>query len=267
MITPSGGTYFVTICTQGRPSLFGEVVGGEMQLNDAGRIAEQCWRDIPAHFPHVELDAFVVMPNHVRGILLITGAPHDSVGAPHDSVGTRHNSVVGAGHNSVGAPHDSVGARHNSVVGAGHNSVGAPHDSVGTRHNSVGARRAVPLHDVPPPNNVPINDAVPLQERFGKPVAGSIPTIVRSFKSAVTHKVNALRGTPGAAVWQRNYYEHIIRSEESLQRIREYISTNPLRWHLDRENPNPTGTDDFDRWLDALGKIEAQRGRMDDEQT
>jgi len=66
------GAYFITICTQDRACLFGDVVDGEMRLNDAGRVAQQCWRQIPAHFPNVELDEFVVMPNHVHGILVIT---------------------------------------------------------------------------------------------------------------------------------------------------------------------------------------------------
>jgi hypothetical protein len=62
-------------------------------------------------------------------------------------------------------------------------------------------------------------------------------------------KINEVRGTPGAKVWQRGYYEHVIRNEESLSRIREYIVTNPRRWELDRENPKAQGKDDFDRWL------------------
>ena len=63
------GAYFITICTHDRAGLFGEIVDGEMRLNDCGRVAEQCWLDIPSHFPHAELDAFVIMPNHVHGIL------------------------------------------------------------------------------------------------------------------------------------------------------------------------------------------------------
>jgi putative transposase len=60
---------------------------------------------------------------------------------------------------------------------------------------------------------------------------------VRAFKSAVTKRINAQRGTPGAPVWQRNYYEHIVRGEKSLNRIRQYILDNPLRWAYDRNNP------------------------------
>ena len=69
------GAYFVSICAHNRECLFGEIVNGGMVLNDAGRMAEQCWHNIPLHFPHVELDAFVVMPNHVHGILFVVDAP------------------------------------------------------------------------------------------------------------------------------------------------------------------------------------------------
>ncbi len=157
------GAYFVTICTHDRMCLFGQVVGGEMRLNARGRIVEQCWLEIPRHFPHVALDVFVVMPNHVHSIIIL--------------------------------------------------------NDVGTR--PVGARHAVPLQ----------------RERFGKPVTGSIPTIIRSFKSAATKQINIVRRLPDAPVWQRNYYEHVIRNDEPLNHIREYIITNPLRWALDPENP------------------------------
>jgi putative transposase len=179
------GAYFVTICTHDRLCLFGEVVGGEMRLNEYGRIALGCWKEIPLHFPQAELDAFVVMPNHVHGIIVLT----------------------------------------------------------------VGARHAVPLQ----------NGISEKTEQFGKPVAGSIPTIIRSFKSATTRHINALRGTPGSPVWQRNYYEHIIRNEESLNRIREYIKTNPLRWAMDSENPYREGMDKFDEWMNRF----VRRGQDD----
>lgn len=74
------------------------------------------------------------------------------------------------------------------------------------------------------------------REQFGKPIPGSIPTIVRSYKSAATLRVNLMRGTPGASLWQRNYYEHVVRNDLSLSRIRQYILDNPARWH-DDENP------------------------------
>jgi len=179
------GAYFVTICTLNRACLFGDIVNGVMQLNPIGRMVQECWRAIPQHFPHVVLDAFVVMPNHVHGILVIV-----------------EKTNAGAAH--------SAGAM-----------------------RSVGATHASPLQ----------NDNTPTRPRG--PKRQSIASIVGSFKSAVTKCINEYRGTPGAPVWQRNYYEHIIRTEESLNRIREYILQNPLRWHLDRENPERTGVDEL----------------------
>ena len=94
----------------------------------------------------------------------------------------------------------------------------------------------------------------PTVERFSRPVANSFPTIVRSFKSAVTNRINQIRGTPGASVWQRNYYEHVIRNEDKLFKIRQYIQNNPLKWHLDRENPERVGLDKLEGEIFNLGK-------------
>ena len=76
------GAYYVTLCTKARQCLFGDVIKGEMRLNSLGHIAFTCWQAIPEHFPHVELDAFVVMPNHLHGILVISDT---LVGATHAS--------------------------------------------------------------------------------------------------------------------------------------------------------------------------------------
>ena len=221
------GAYFVTICTLNRACLFGDIVNGVMRLNPMGCMVQECWMAIPQHFPHVVLDAFVVMPNHVHGILVIVektnaGTPHPAE-AMH-SVEATHS--VGA-MRSVGATHD-VGATHSAGA---MRSVGTPHPAEAMR--SVGATHASPLQ----------NDNTPTRPRG--PKRQSIASIVGSFKSAVTKCINEYRGTPGAPVWQRNYYEHIIRTEESLNRIREYILQNPLRWHLDRENPERTGVDEL----------------------
>jgi len=158
------GGYFITICTHNWICLLDDIINEKMQVNDYGKIVIECWNDIPKHFRDIQLDEFVVMPNHIHGILMIL-------------------------------------------------------DCRGT------ACRA------------------PTVERFGKPVVNSLPTIVRSFKSAITNRINKLRRTPGAAIWQRNYYEHIIRNEYKLNKIRQYIQNNPLSWHLDRENPERVGID------------------------
>jgi len=65
------GIYFITLCTQNRECLFGEILNGEIRLNEFGKIAHQCWLEIPQHFPHVQLDEFVVMPDHIHGIIVL----------------------------------------------------------------------------------------------------------------------------------------------------------------------------------------------------
>lgn len=163
------GAYYVTLCTKARQCLFGNVVKGEMRLNSLGQIAFTCWQAIPDHFPHVELDAFVVMPNHLHGILTIT------------------DTLVRAGHCS--AP--TIKQNHNPKI-----------------------------------------------EQFGKPVSGSIPTVIRSYKGAVTKRINLICNTTHTSlIWQRDFYEHISRDEESLHNIRQYIIKNPWRWVDDPENP------------------------------
>ncbi|GBC77824.1 hypothetical protein HRbin08_01306 [bacterium HR08] len=178
------GAYFITLCTHDRACLFGEVVEGEMRLNALGEIVRVEWFRTAQIRPYVRLfdDEFVVMPNHVHGIIWIID--------------------------------DDVGATRRVAQGVG-----------ATRCVAQGATRRVAPTGYPPRG----------------PASCSIGAIIGQFKSITTKRMNALRGTPGAPVWQRNYYEHIIRTEDALRRIREYIATNPMRWHLDRENPDRTG--------------------------
>lgn len=74
----TNGAYFITICTQNREHFFGEIVDGQMQLNELGQLAEKYWLEIPQHFPFIELGNFVVMPNHTHGILIIDKNANDS---------------------------------------------------------------------------------------------------------------------------------------------------------------------------------------------
>ena len=156
--------YFITICTFEIDCIFGEIVeleSGECvcELSKIGKIAKQNWEHIPNHFPNVELDEFIVMPNHLHGIIAISG-----------------------------------------------------------RVIFCWARACGP----------------PTVERFGKPTKNSIPTIIRSYKSSVTRQI---RKTGSAFAWQRNYYEHIIRNEKSLEKIRDYIRYNSAKWNEDKNNP------------------------------
>ena len=178
------GAYFITIVTHERAHWFGRVIDGNMELNPFGEIAREEWFKTAVVRPYVRLDErdFVVMPNHVHGIIWITD--------------------------------DNVGAR------------------------DVGAqRRCAPTMTMTMPNVVP----------------GSIGAIIRAFKSAAAKRINILRDTPGAPIWQRNYYEHSIRNDDAWRRIAEYIITNPQRWVLDRENPDRAGVDEFDTWFDNQG--------------
>ena len=165
------GAYFVTVCTQNRECLFGDVVDGAIHLNDAGRLVRTVWDELPARCPGVCLDAFVVMPNHVHGILVFVGA--------------------------------------------------------GLALPLKGAASSAPTRSRP----------------------HTLGNVLRAFKSISAIGVNRALSRSGQPLWQRNYYEHVIRSEESLNRIQEYIVTNPFRWKLDRENPARQGEDEFDRWL------------------
>jgi len=167
------GAYFVTICTHKRLCLFGEVVDGQIRLNPWGEIARAEWFQTAVVRPYVVLydDEFVVMPNHVHGIIGIAGD--------------------------------------------------------GNRRGDPSGR---PYHDRP-----------------RGPTPGSIGAIIAQYKSIVTKRINALRNVPGAPVWQRNYYEHIIRNERDLRHIREYILNNPARWETDENHPDFCGSPEIHR--------------------
>ena len=161
------GGYFVTICTYERRNLFGRVVDGRMQLNRYGEIVREEWFRTAEIRPYVVLraDEFVVMPNHVHGIIWIV---RDESEDPAGAIGP----IAPAGGNV----------------------------------------------------------------RPRGPAPHSLGAIVGQFKSVVSRRINLLRGTPGGPVWQRNYWERVVRSWHSLERIRRYIAENPVRWELDREN-------------------------------
>ena len=149
----SPGGYFVTICTHDREHIFGQIRNREMILNEFGAIATNCWNALPEHFPHIRLDASIVMPNHFHGILWINQYPE--------------------GHYRT-------------------------------------------------------------DRKFGDAIAGSISTIIGSFKSATSRNINKLQRNTGATVWERNYYEHIIRNQEAQIDIQKYILNNPKSWESDR---------------------------------
>ncbi|MDI7277092.1 MAG: transposase [Anaerolineae bacterium] len=178
------GAYFVTLVTHERATLFGDVVDGQVVLTEYGRIAAEEWVRTAEVRANVEMDEFVVMPNHVHGIVWIA----------RRADGARQRLEDGARRRL------EDGARQRLEDGA--------------------RRRLAPT-------------------RGGREItvaAGSLGAIVGGYKSAVARRINDLRGMTGAPVWQRNYYERVVRSEPELAAIRRYIQQNPANWAGDSEN-------------------------------
>lgn len=161
------GGYFVTLCTHRRECILGDVADGDVHLNQFGEIVKEEWLRTGQIRPEITMDEFMVMPNHMHGIIMI------------------RNDI----------PNKSVGAHRC-----------APQDR---------AHSHAPLRREPK----------------------TLGSIIAGFKSVVTHRINLLRKTPLTPIWQRNYYEHIIRDEDDLNRIRQYIIDNPMKWDGDEENP------------------------------
>ena len=152
------GAYFITLCVQDHVCLFGHVSNGKMQLNELGQVVQDWWDKIPTHFSGVELDAFVVMPNHVHGIVILT-----------ENLGS-------------GGPR--------------------PYEQTAIQKRTLGH-------------------------------------VVAYFKYQSTKQIHEKRVTPIARIWQRDYFDRILRTELRLNRIRRYIAANPSRWKFDPENRIP----------------------------
>ncbi len=147
------GAYFVTIVTQGRIPLFGEIMDGEMLLNDTGLSVAVAWEWLATRYLHVALDEYVVMPNHLHGIIVIADTGRGGSGT-----------------------------------------------------------------------------APPVRKPLGR--------LVAAFKTVTTKQLNLVQGTPGQLLWQRNFYERVIRNDDELDRVREYIIGNHMQWEIDAENPD-----------------------------
>ena len=174
------GSYFITICTHDKSPLFGGITNGEMVLNDLGKMVEKCILDIPVHFPDVELDKWVIMPNHVHMIIVIY---------PNEN-------------------------------------------------------------DKPFIHELPLRDIKSRRKML-------LPKIIGRFKMNCSKQINILQNTPGQSIWQRSYYEHIIRNENELNKIRRYIINNPPQWDYDEENRNGLPIDEKKAfWSKFLNEFE-----------
>ena len=283
------GAYFVSITVQERLCLFGEISDERMCLNEAGRMVGRAWEELPQRFPTIQTDAFVVMPNHLHGIILIDWSPPtESANAPAAAqpagipvgaplVGARGQDAAATCQSPVGAP--LVGAQPPDPPATGQSRVGAPlvgaqeQDAAATCQSPVGA----PLVGAQPPDAAPTSQppvGAPLvgaqppdppatgQSRVGAPLVGArgqdaadtaknrirLGDVIGAYKSLTT--VNYIRAVKTrnwppfrGRLWQRNYCEHVVRSDESLTRIRRYILENPSRWTFDHENPQAIAPD------------------------
>jgi len=167
------GWYFVTICTQSRKDMFGEIVKDQMRLNNAGFMVKAWWQKVTGKFPSVQTDEYVVMPNHFHGIINIVGAT--LCGRPDADMA---DGKLAQTHNKLGQSHR---------------------------------------------------------------IAPTLGDIVNWFKTMTTNQyIRDVKqnGWPrfSGKLWQRNYYEHIIRDEDELNRFRRYIANNPANWQTDEEN-------------------------------
>jgi REP element-mobilizing transposase RayT len=104
------------------------------------------------------------------------------------------------------------------------------------------------------PNHVHAVIVVPGTPREAGAAKLALGTIVCALKSVATREVNRLRGTPGGVLWQGRYHDHIIRDEQELFRICKYIAENPLKWQIDRENPDRQATAPVELWEEDSGE-------------
>lgn len=212
------GAYFITICTHEHMPLFGEISNGEMRLNRTGKITREEWSRLPERFPFLECGPFVVMPNHIHGILIIRD---------RDCRGTAEDEIMA--HERRGTAADGEATIEDGIRRGTAEDVRAMIEDESSRARTIGNREAAVMEE---------SSRAPTRiEQFSKPVPGSIPTIVRSFKSSVTRRTNRASEHSSVLLWQRNYYEHVVRDEADYERIEEYIQNNPRRWDEDEINP------------------------------
>jgi putative transposase len=190
------GAYFITICTQNRERLFGEIADGEMKMNDAGQMVQTVWDEMSNRFDGLELDRFAVMPNHIHGIIVL---PRGGESCIRPCISPDIHSD----------PPNGYSTDHGGGYG-------------GDDHKGE--------YKIRP---------------YGT-MLGTVGRILQAFKSITTHeytngvKQHGWLPFPGK-LWQRNYWEHIIRNESELNRIRDYVKNNPAQWKSDRLYGRPTG--------------------------
>ena len=247
------GAYFITICVQDRACLFGRVVNGQMELNDAGIMIDKWWQKIPDKFPDIALGEYTVMPNHFHAVVLNTGAA--AVGAdprvrpcdtdprvrpcdadprvrPCDAGDTIDTAV-----NLDAGKYPTFDAGKYPTFDAGTDMGGAT--GTGGATDMGGTTDKGRTRGSAPTTTGNAGDI--LGEHVGSP----LHRVVGWFKTMTTNEY--IRGVKtldwprfNGKLWQRNYYEHIIRNESSYLTISNYIINNPSKWNADKFYISPS---------------------------
>ena len=170
------GAYFITICTRNREHYFGEIENGQMQLNEMGLLAKKYWLEIPKHFPSVELGNFIIMPNHIHGILILHAT-------------NTLETLQSGNENNLETLQCNVSTLSSTNIGA----------------NAQMAKIT--------------------------PRAGSVSTIIRSYKSVVAKNAHYIHADFN---WQTRFHDHIIRDARAFETIQNYIANNPSNWEKDK---------------------------------
>lgn len=182
----SDGAYFITICTKNRQHFFGEIIDNRLTDKKQAGIIQQCWFDLPNHYPNCILDKFIVMPNHVHGLIFIDNRMN---GVKRDDIKNKFDVI-------------------NTPVETGLKPVST------INGNTI--------------KNNQCNNQYP--KRY------SLSEIIRGFKTFTAREINKMQNTPGQPLWQPRFYDHVVRNECTLNRIRRYIVNNPIKWQRDRNN-------------------------------
>ena len=205
----NAGAYFITICTHNRAPIFGECKQGKMKLSTAGMIAQGCWYQIPFLKSHVTLGAFVVMPNHVHGIMIL-----DEMGNDGDGGGGGNNDDDGG------------------VETFDSNVSTTPVDTIPQTHTK--SANHYPSNNSQNDHPTKSSSKNPFYQNIS-PKSGSVSRIIQQYKTACTKHIRS--ACPDVDFeWQTRFYDHIIRDEVSVANITNYILNNPKNWKEDRFN-------------------------------
>jgi REP element-mobilizing transposase RayT len=195
----SEGAYFLTICTYQHQHMFGNIDEGVMYLNQYGQIVHDEWEKSAIIRAEIELGEYVIMPNHMHAIVFIVDDPRRGVrpNAPTTNANTTNTNTK------------NTNTKNTNMMNV--NMMNVNMMNVNTTYGKTNSE----------------NKPSGLQSK-------SIGSLISGFKSSVTKQINLIRNTPGEPVWQRNYWDHIIRNDESFDKIEDYIINNPLNWHQDQ---------------------------------